>query len=139
MKEDILQQFEDTNQLYSNFGVKCKGILIELLEDRGISVHHISTRTKTKNSLFKKINSKEDNYNTLSDITDICGIRIITYLESDVNKVAELIEKEFHIDTENSIDKRKLKSDQFGYRSLHYVITLNKQEVLSVRTKNMKL
>lgn len=127
MKEDILKQFDDLSALYLTFGDKCKGILIELLEDNGIFVHFISTRTKTRASLANKIASKKDKYNSLIDITDICGIRIITYLESDVNRVAELVEREFKIDKENSIDKRKLKSDQFGYRSLHYVISLNDQ------------
>lgn len=138
MKEDILKQFEETDLLYSNFGEKCKGIIIELLEDNSISVHYITSRTKTKTSLSKKIDSKKDKYTCLSDITDICGIRVITYLESDVNRVAELIEKEFHIDKENSIDKRKLKSDQFGYRSLHYVISLNEQRSTISENKKYK-
>ena len=109
-----------------------------MLEDNGISVHYISTRTKTRASLSKKIDFKKDKYNNFSDITDICGIRVITYLESDVNKVAELIEKEFQIDNENSIDKRKLKSDQFGYRSLHYVISLNEQRSSISENKKYK-
>jgi putative GTP pyrophosphokinase len=138
MKADIFKQFDETNLLYSNFGGKCRNILVELLQDNGISVHYISTRTKTKESLSKKIDSKKDKYNNLSDITDICGIRIITYLESDVNRVAELIEKEFQIDKENSIDKRKLKSDQFGYRSLHYVISLNEQRSSISENKKYK-
>lgn len=125
MKEEILIQFDETNSLYTNLGDKCIGILKELLVDNNIQTHQISARTKNKNSLSKKIDSKKNKYKKLSDITDICGIRVITYLESDVNKVAELIEKEFEIDKENSIDKRNLKSDQFGYRSLHYVVSFD--------------
>jgi ppGpp synthetase/RelA/SpoT-type nucleotidyltranferase len=142
MKENILKQFDDSSLLYSNFGDKCKGILIELLDDNGIYVHFISSRTKTKASLSKKIDSKKDKYNSLSDITDISGIRIITYLESDVNRVAELVEREFQIDNENSIDKRKLKSDQFGYRSLHYVISLSEQRASiseNIKYKSLKI
>ncbi|MES2727638.1 MAG: RelA/SpoT domain-containing protein [Bacteroidota bacterium] len=127
MKEQILKQFEETNHLYKSFGENCKRALTELLNDNNIYVHHISVRTKDKPSLTKKIDSKEGKYNDLSDITDICGIRIITYLESDVNKVAELIEKEFQIDKDNSIDKRKLKSDQFGYRSVHFVVSFDEK------------
>lgn len=41
--------------------------------------------------------------------------------------MAEIIEKEFLIDPNNSIDKRKRNSDQFGYMSLHYVVSLNEQ------------
>lgn len=128
MKEHILRQFDETNLLYVSFGDKCKRILTELIEDKRIPIHHISSRIKSRTSLSSKIDSrKEDKYSNLSDITDICGLRIITYLESDVNHVSELIENEFEIDRTNSIDKRKLKSDQFGYRSLHYVVSLNAQ------------
>lgn len=126
MKEKILKQYDEVNGIYLNFGEKCKGIIIELLEDNYINCHQITSRLKPRKSLANKIDIKIDKYSNLSDITDICGIRVITYLESDVNKVAEIIEKEFLIDTINSIDKRKLKSDQFGYKSLHYVASLNK-------------
>lgn len=138
MREDILKKFDDSSLLYSNFGDKCKGIIIELLQDNDISIHFISTRTKTRESLSQKIDSKKHKYNDLSEITDICGIRIITYLESDVNRVAELVEREFQIDKENSIDKRRLKSDQFGYRSLHYVISLNEQRISISENKKYK-
>ncbi|MDB5157601.1 MAG: hypothetical protein JWR50_2308 [Mucilaginibacter sp.] len=46
-------------------------------------------------------------------------------MESDVDAISELIEKEFIKDVDNSIDKRILRSDQFGYRSLHIVASLN--------------
>jgi putative GTP pyrophosphokinase len=50
---------------------------------------------------------------------------VITYFPHDVDKVAEIIEKEFKIDKENSVDKRKsLDIDRFGYLSLHYVASL---------------
>jgi len=127
VKEDILKQFDDANLLYASFGEKCKGILAELIKDNHISLHHITSRVKDRDSLSRKIDNKKGKYLDLSEITDVCGIRIITYLDSDVNKVAEIIEKEFKIDISNSIDKRKLKSDQFGYMSLHYVASLNKQ------------
>lgn len=136
MKENILKQFDESNSLYMSLGEKCKGILIELLKDNSIPIHHINSRTKDRVSLSKKIDSKKNKYTDISEITDISGIRIITYLESDVNKVAEIINKEFEIDPINSVDKRKLKTDQFGYKSLHYVASLNKER--SVHSENKK-
>lgn len=129
MKEKILKQFDESNSLYYGFGERCKGIIRELIVDNSISSHQITSRIKNRDSLSKKIDSKKDKYSDLSDITDICGIRIITYLESDVNRIAEILEKEFQVDPINSVDKRKLKTDQFGYKSLHYVVSLNKQRL----------
>jgi len=50
---------------------------------------------------------------------------VITYLDSDVDKVEKLVRKEFEIDEKNSIDKRILQSNEFGYRSLHIVASID--------------
>lgn len=56
---------------------------------------------------------------------DMVGVRIITYYLDDCSRVADLLNREFAIDSENSMDKADgLASDQFGYRSAHYVATL---------------
>ena len=53
---------------------------------------------------------------------DLLGIRIITYFRDGVDAVAKLIEREFSVDRDNSVDKRAvLEADRFGYLSLHYV------------------
>ncbi|MDN3583387.1 hypothetical protein [Mucilaginibacter flavus] len=103
-----------------------------------LPVHQIGGRTKTIESLSKKIDDKSGKYSVLNDITDIVGIRIITYLESEVDLVADLVEKEFVKDLENSIDKRKLKADQFGYRSLHIVVSLNESRLRLKEYKRYK-
>ncbi|MFL6282676.1 MAG: GTP pyrophosphokinase family protein [Pyrinomonadaceae bacterium] len=77
---------------------------------------------KKRDSLMKKIQAKS--YTQLSDITDICGIRIITYYDEEVDAVARIIENEFEIDPENSVDKRKKAPDTFGYLSSHYIVRL---------------
>ena len=59
-------------------------------------------------------------------MTDVAGIRIITFFEDDVDRVGKVIEREFTIDTARSVDKRKsLESDRFGYMSLHFVVSLS--------------
>lgn len=98
----------------------------ELLKENKLSVHSISFRIKERSSLEKKIKKSEKKYLKLDDISDISGIRIITYLSDDVDKVAAIVEKEFVIDRANSVDKRALMDpDRFGYLSLHYVAQIN--------------
>jgi len=123
MKENILKEFDDNKSKFSDFKEKMELLIPELLKDGSIIVHQIAGRVKERTSLEKKIERKNNKYTNTNDITDIIGVRIITYLESDVDRVAEILNKEFDLDNENSIDKRKLKSDQFGYRSLHYVVS----------------
>ena len=112
-----------------------------IIKSQSINVHEIVGRVKTIESLEGKV--KRKNYSNLAEITDLCGIRIITYFSDDVDKIAELISQEFEVDLENTIDKRKSEDPtKFGYVSLHYVVGLreeNTSRTLYGRFKNIKL
>ena len=112
-----------------------------IIKSQSINVHEIVGRVKTIESLEGKV--KRKNYSNLAEITDLCGIRIITYFSDDVDKIAELISQEFEVDLENTIDKRKSEDPtKFGYVSLHYVVGLreeNTSPTLYGRFKNIKL
>jgi len=99
--------------------------LSTLLDESGIPVHDISSRVKSTSSLVQKASRPDRIYKNLEDITDLIGLRVVTYFEDSIESVAHLIEKHFAVDWERSIDKR-LHSDpnRFGYRSLHYVCRL---------------
>ena len=125
MKESILDAYKKNKKNYHAYRERIINLLTDLLSTENMVVHQLVGRTKSLESLSKKIDDKNGKYNSVNDITDIIGIRIITYLESDINPIAELIEKEFIKDIENSIDKRKLQADRFGYKSLHVVVSLN--------------
>ncbi len=125
MKESILDGYRKNEKIFNSYKKKIENLILDLLATENISIHHLASRTKSIESLSKKIDNKNDKYSSLEQITDITGIRIITYLESDVDSVANLIEKEFVKDEVNSIDKRNLQVNQFGYKSLHIVISFN--------------
>jgi len=126
MKAKILSDFKNTESTLKDCQNRVFGLIKDLLDNAGIHVHKLESRVKQFDSLSKKIDEK-NKYSSLSEITDIIGIRIIAFLESDVDQVEVIIKSEFEIDEENSIDKRQLKSDQFGYRSLHIVAELNEE------------
>lgn len=129
-KENILLEYDAQNLLYSNFAFKVKQLLEEMIKSERISYNEATCRLKKRNSLAKKIDKKMDKYKCLGDITDIAGVRIITFYSDDVDKVAELVEKEFEVDRDNSIDKRKaLEPDRFGYCSVHYVVGMSPERL----------
>ena len=118
----ILDEFLTKTKLFNGFKDKTYSLINDLLYVNKIQAHQITCRVKNKESLLSKIERKKHKYSFLNDITDIIGIRIITYFEDDVDKIAKIIENEFEIDRKNSVDRRELEADKFGYRSLHYVV-----------------
>lgn len=123
--EKIMQEYKQKCSLYTEFTKKMEQLIVDLIEEKNIKVQSIPSRIKKSESLKKKLCRADEKYSRLSDVTDISGIRIITYFVDDVDVVAKIIEEEFDIDKENSVDKRTLLDpDRFGYISLHYVAKL---------------
>lgn len=132
-KSTVMAEYDDKCRLYQSFSSEIEHQLRNILEAEGIVYNAITYRLKDRESLGKKIDRKNDKYTALGDLTDIAGVRVITYYAEDVDKVAEIVEREFTVDKENSIDKRDaLEPDRFGYCSVHYVVEMS-QERLRLR------
>ncbi|MGP4973369.1 GTP pyrophosphokinase [Psychrobacter alimentarius] len=122
----ILKEYDNSKNVLDNFDKTLLSLISSLLEQKNIRVHQVQTRVKDRGSLENKIIRKSEKYKALNDITDIVGVRIITYFDDEVDQIATMIEEEFVIDQDNSVDKREIDSDKFGYRSLHYVASLKR-------------
>lgn len=95
------------------------------LADAGLKIHSVTARVKDHASLTRKLARPDRSYGELWDITDLLGLRVITYFEDDVDRVGRVIETRLPIDLTRSIDKRRhTEPGRFGYRSLHYVFEL---------------
>jgi ppGpp synthetase/RelA/SpoT-type nucleotidyltranferase len=105
--EEIIQQYNEKFSDYELFCQSIEYIIKQLLQTENINYYSLNTRVKTTESLKNKLIKKGNKYNTLSDITDLAGIRIITYYSDQVDKVAEIIDQEFEVDKENTIDKKR--------------------------------
>ena len=141
LNEKIIEQFEKDKLRYESLKDKCKTLISDLLSKQNIKFHKIESRIKEKESLIKKVESesKMEKYHCLDDITDIFGIRIITYFEDDVDKVAELLAKEFKFDPINSVDKRWGNNPNvFGYASLHQVLSISDSRIVFPEYEHLK-
>lgn len=138
MKESIIDEYDKNIKLLKSFTESLEISVREILKESGIQCT-VASRTKERGSLIRKIEGKNDAYWKLGDITDIVGLRIITYFEDDVPAVCAILEGNLTIDEENSIDKgASLSVDQFWYRSVHKVVSLSEARAALYENKKFK-
>ena len=120
--QELLAQYHQLRPIYEQMAAMIPEKLKKFFAEAGIIVAAVEHRVKTEDSLVGKLNLKGHKYKSIYDITDLVGIRVISFYTNDVDKVASALERLFEIDWENSIDKRKAHEiDSFGYLSVHYI------------------
>lgn len=128
---------EHCTQILEDFGQrlpvleKIKEIVVNTLRDSlksaGLELDGLEARVKTEKSLAGKLERKGHKYHSISDITDLVGVRIITFYTDDVDKASSIVDNDFDVDWEASVDKRKSHElNSFGYNSLHYICSIPK-------------
>jgi ppGpp synthetase/RelA/SpoT-type nucleotidyltranferase len=123
--KELLQQYRELRPTLDKLSGEAYDLLRHELRKQGIYVTAIEHRVKTEKSLAGKLEIKGSKYKTIDDITDLVGLRIITFYTDEVDKVAVIAQGIFDIDWQESVDKRKLHDlDAFGYNSLHYICRL---------------
>lgn len=120
----LVRQYQAEQADYEALRAAAVAHLGGLLQEAGLNIHHITGRVKKPQSLHDKLQRKAGRYHALDDVTDLVGVRVITYFESDVNVVSRLVERVYQVDWNNSSDKSKMHDpDRFGYMGVHYVVT----------------
>ena len=123
--QELLAQYDSLLPIYTKMADIIPERLKGFFDEAGIIVAAVEHRVKARESLAGKLALKGGKYRDIFDITDLVGIRVITFYTDDVDKVASVLERLYEIDWDNSIDKRKAHEiDSFGYLSLHYICSI---------------
>ena len=123
-----IASFEADRTKYEQAADSFRRLIEGVLSDHhdGIAQLPLEFRTKDVSSLRRKLLTRSKDVPSLESITDLCGVRIVCFFQEDVAEICDVIEREFDVDWENSIDKSNLlEPNTFGYQSVHYVVRLN--------------
>jgi putative GTP pyrophosphokinase len=108
-------------------------------------VHSIQSRAKLLTSFIKKACARSDENpglpkydEPLSQITDLTGVRIITFFLKTVDQIDYIIRQEFEVI--EKIDKSVIleQEERFGYQSIHYLVKLKANRVTLVEYRKFK-
>ena len=130
-RKSAITQYEGKRELYEGFARTVRDILSDTVETRGLKINVIQCRAKERESFGRKAmapdeqNPGEPKYkNPMSDITDLAGIRVITFFPSTVKRVCDLIQEEFDVVERVDHTASAMQEERLGYQSIHYVVKL---------------
>jgi ppGpp synthetase/RelA/SpoT-type nucleotidyltranferase len=116
-KELISQGYHSKRRLYDALKGEVVFGIENALRQTDIKYHSINARVKELDSLLAKIDA-DDAGDKANAISDIVGVRIVTLFLSDINRIVDLLTKEFDVIlTDNKIDDADPRL--FGYFSVH--------------------
>ena len=124
-KGRLRKKYQKLIPLYGQLAEEVKFILGYHLKQVGVKVHNIESRIKNFESFYEKIIRKEVEKDPFTVINDIAGVRIICLYRTDLDRIRDLINREFNV--LHSDTSRTRSEDHFGYMSDHYVVTLSKK------------
>jgi putative GTP pyrophosphokinase len=125
----FVKEFELKREFYKEFTLQLKSVIQNILDSENLKYFSVESRVKVSESLRQKILKSEKTIDKLTDIQDLAGIRIITYVYGDMNKIEKIIEENFDVQEKEEVEHR-LGTDKMGYRSHHRIIRLSAQRLL---------
>ncbi|HDC4799011.1 TPA: hypothetical protein O8U71_000907 [Escherichia coli] len=120
------EELKEQHSIYGSVAELFRRVMVEqidvILSENKLSLGvPIESRVKTLSSIINKDNRKPLKIESIVDLDDYVGIRLIMLFKRDVEKVISCLKEHFIIlKQENKLDE--LDEDRFGYQSHHYVI-----------------
>ena len=105
-------------------------LVTQLLDDAGINYLTVSGRTKSVESFAAKAARRTPagqlvHPEPMTDITDQVGIRVVTYVLSDVDAVARLLSSQLELRDDRDMGQETAAQGRFGYSSRHLLVALS--------------
>jgi putative GTP pyrophosphokinase len=120
-----------SHSFYDDLASVVRRILEESLKRRGIKVHSVQGRAKDPSSFGRKAAQPSDEdpakpkySKPLEEITDLAGVRVITYFPTTLEEIDAILPEEFRIVERSDKGAELIEEERFGYQSIHYLVML---------------
>ncbi len=124
-----VQQYSALQGEIAQAGEGFVALVQAVLDEAGINYLSVTGRIKSVASFAAKAGRRVDGElqfpDPLRDITDQIGVRVITYVLSDVAAVAELLADQVLVTDDRDMGQETASQGRFGYASRHLLITLD--------------
>ncbi|MEM7290521.1 MAG: hypothetical protein AAF412_09185 [Pseudomonadota bacterium] len=119
-----LTEYERNFSAFKETAGLAKALVTELTKSMSATLHTVTSRAKSPESLRSKIRTKGYR-KPESQVMDLIGVRVITFYHDDVSSIVRLLKKTLDVNEAESIDKRaQLGLREFGYRSVQIIARL---------------
>jgi ppGpp synthetase/RelA/SpoT-type nucleotidyltranferase len=123
-------QYRALQPKYEKLATEVEYILQDALAEERVPVASVSKRVKSIASFAGKLRRKTYK-DPLADVTDLAGVRVVSYFRGDLARLEAIIRRHFHVD--DKIDKfADMETDQFGYMAVQFIVCL-KESYLGAR------
>jgi putative GTP pyrophosphokinase len=131
-RQSALAAYLPQQDFYEDLASAVRRILEEAIKRKGIKVHSVFARAKEPASLGRKAAQQSDvdpskpKYpRPLEQITDLAGVRIITYFPDTLVQIDEVMAEEFQVVERSDKGAELVDEDRLGYQSIHYLVKLS--------------
>lgn len=126
--EDFKTCYYKNKGNYEDFVKKISNLMESLLRNKNIQYLVVQHRVKDLKGFLDKLRQQKGKKNPYK-VTDLAGLRVVCYLTSDIEPIANLVKENFNVlKTEDKL--KNLGVDKMGYQALHIDATLSKSRAL---------
>lgn len=134
-RRNAVAEYQPKRLLFQAFAYAVRGILKEALRTDNIQIASVDARAKkvesfgTKASKPSESDPERPRYpDPLSDIKDLAGVRVITFFPKTADAARDVVRREFEV-FEFSDKADLLDDDRLGYKSVHFLVSLEKKRL----------
>lgn len=132
--QNAVAAYLEKRGFFEELAVVVRRIVEEALKRQDIKVHSVQARAKDPTGFGKKCAEPSDEDpaepkypNPLGQITDLAGVRVITYFPNTLSEIDLVLADEFTVIEKSNKGADLIEEERFGYQSIHYLVRLTPQ------------